>query len=182
LLLLSQTFPKTIGDFTQEGEPLASGKVPGRVDHDPSPCYKSQRKDSKERGKRMKTKTIRQSVVFTAGPREVYESLMDTKKHALFTGAGAKISRKIGGRIMAYDGYIDGINLELIPDKKIVQSWRGSDWPEGHYSRATFSLRKTKGGTQLLFTQSGVPEDQYAAISQGWREHYWKKMKERLPK
>jgi activator of HSP90 ATPase len=125
----------------------------------------------------MKTKTIRQTVSFKATPHAVYEALMDSRTHARFTGAAARISRRVGGKISAYDGYIDGLNLALVPDKKIVQSWRGSDWPEGHYSRAAFALAKTKTGTRLTFTQTRVPEDQVRPISRGWKEHYWEKMK-----
>jgi activator of HSP90 ATPase len=130
----------------------------------------------------MKTKTIRQSVTFVASPHQVYEALMDSRKHARFTGAKARISRKMGGKFTAYDGYIEGIHLNLIPDKKIIQSWRGSDWPEGHYSRATFSLKKVKNGTRLSFTQSGVPDQHYTDIHQGWRDYYWKPMKEMFEK
>jgi activator of HSP90 ATPase len=130
----------------------------------------------------MKTKTIRQSITFKASPHEVYDALMDSRKHAKFTGAQARISRKVGGKFTAYDGYIEGVNLNLVPDKKIVQSWRGSDWPEDHYSMATFSLKKFKNGTYLTFTQSGVPDQYYHDISQGWRDYYWKPMKEMLEK
>jgi activator of HSP90 ATPase len=130
----------------------------------------------------MKTKTIRQSITFKASLHEVYEALMDSRKHARFTGAQARISRKAGGKFTAYDGYIEGVNLNLVPDKKIVQSWRGSDWPEDHYSMATFSLKKFKNGTHLTFTQSGVPDQYYHDISQGWRDYYWKPMKEMLEK
>ncbi|HJX13905.1 MAG TPA: SRPBCC family protein [Dehalococcoidales bacterium] len=130
----------------------------------------------------MKTKTIRQSATFKAVPHDVYEALMDAKKHGQFTGGEADISREVGGRFTAYDGYIEGVNLELVPDNKIVQSWRGSDWPEGHYSRATFSLEKTPSGTRLTFTQTGVPEEFYADISRGWRDYYWGPMKEMLQK
>ena len=130
----------------------------------------------------MKTKTIRQSVTLKTTPHEVYEALMDSRKHARVIGAKARISRKVGGRFSAYDGYIEGVNLNLVPDKKIVQSWRGSDWPKGHYSRATFSLKKVKNGTHLTFTQSGVPDQYYNDISQGWRDYYWKPMKEMLTK
>jgi activator of HSP90 ATPase len=130
----------------------------------------------------MKTKTIRQSVRFKASPHEIYEMLMDSRKHAKLTGEKARISRKIGGKLTAYGGYIEGINLNLVPDRKIVQSWRGSDWPQGHYSRATFSLKKIKNGTHLTFTQSGVPDQYYHDISQGWRDYYWKPMKEMLEK
>jgi len=122
-------------------------------------------------------KVIRQTVTFLAAPAVVYEMLMDSRRHAKFTGDKARISREVGGKIMAYDGYIDGLNLEIVPNRKIVQSWRGSDWPEGHYSKATFALAKVKGGTRLTFTQSGIPEDQVEPIKEGWKEHYWDKMK-----
>jgi len=125
----------------------------------------------------MKNKTIRQSVTFETNPRVIYEMLMDSRKHARFTGEKAVISRKVGGKFTAYAGYINGGNLELVQDKKLVQSWRGSDWPEGHYSKATFALARTKTGTRLTFTQTGVPDDQFRPISLGWKEHYWKKMK-----
>jgi activator of HSP90 ATPase len=130
----------------------------------------------------MNTKTIRQSVTFKASPHAVYEALMDSRKHARFTSAKAKISRKMKGKFTAYDGYIEGFHLDLAADKKIVQSWRGSDWPEGHFSKATFSLKKIKKGTRLTFTQSGVPDQHYGDIRQGWRDYYWKPMKEMLEK
>ncbi|MBI4283715.1 MAG: SRPBCC domain-containing protein, partial [Chloroflexi bacterium] len=69
---------------------------------------------------------------------------------------------------------------ELVPDKKIVQTWRASDWPEGHYSKVIFSLKEIKGGTHLTFTQTGVPEEQYEDIAQGWRDYYWAPIKKML--
>jgi activator of HSP90 ATPase len=138
--------------------------------------------DNGEGDEYMKIKTIRQSVTIKATPHEVYEALMDSRKHSKFTEAKASISRKMGGKFKAYGDYISGVNLELVPDKKIVQSWRGSDWPKGHYSKVTFSLKRVKGGTRLTFGQSGLPEKYYKDISQGWRDYYWKPMKEMLEK
>lgn len=125
----------------------------------------------------MKTRTIRQSVTFKAGAGEVYEALMDAKKHSQFTGSAVKMSREAGGKFSVYGGDIQGVNLELVPGQKIVQSWRYSDWPEGHYSRCTFSLKEVPGGTRLTFTQAVVPEEFYDNISQGWRDYYWEPMK-----
>ena len=62
-------------------------------------------------------RTIKQKVKFNAKPHEVYELLMNSKKHSAFTCDEAKISRKIGGKISAYGNYIEGENLELIKDK-----------------------------------------------------------------
>jgi activator of HSP90 ATPase len=68
--------------------------------------------------------------------------------------------------------------------KYYVLSWRGGIdfWPEGYYSRVTFWLEKIKVGTRLRFTQSGVPDETYDIWDQGWRDYYWKPMKELLEK
>ncbi len=128
----------------------------------------------------MKTKTIRQSVTFRTSPHEAYEALMDSKKHSQFTGDEATISREVGGRFSTFNGYASGTNLELVPDQKIVQSWRASDWPEGLYSTATFSFEEIADGTRLSFIQTGVPEQQLEDVSQGWHDYYWTPLREML--
>jgi activator of HSP90 ATPase len=125
---------------------------------------------------------IRQSVIFRATPHDVYEALMDSSRHTEFTGDEASISRVVGGPIMAYGGYVTGKNLELIPDEKIVQAWRASDWPEGQESTATFTLSAEDGGTRLTFVQEGVPDEQRTDIEQGWIDYYWTPMKAMLEK
>ncbi len=128
----------------------------------------------------MNTKNIRQTVTFKASPHDVYEALMDSKKHSEFTGSEASISRKVGGKFKIYGGEIEGENLELVPDEKIVQSWRYSDWPEGHFSKATFAFKAVPEGARLTFTQTGVPEEFYEDIRQGWHDYYWGPMKKLL--
>ena len=136
--------------------------------------------------KTFSTKNLKQSVTFNALPKEVYEMLMDSKKHAKFTGAKAKISQKEGGKFTAWDGYIDGTNIKLVTGKKILQLWRSDekDWPADHYSRATFSFKngKKKGTTLLSFSQTGIPSKVFADIKQGWKDYYWTPMKEMISK
>ena len=128
------------------------------------------------------SKKINQSVTFRTTPHEVYEVLMDSKKHAAFSGGAAKISRAVGGEISAYDGYISGKNIELVPDKKIVQDWRAVDWPEDYFSRVIFELTPVPEGTRLDFTHTGIPEGEEASFEQGWIDNYWEPMKAFLEK
>ncbi|HUP56750.1 MAG TPA: SRPBCC family protein [Bdellovibrionota bacterium] len=122
-------------------------------------------------------KNIRQSVTLPARPNVVYRALMTSKGHAAFTGGAARIDAKIGGKFSVYDGYITGVNVELARDRRIVQAWRGSDWPKGAYSIATFELEPTRDGkTILTFTQTGVPDEFHADIKKGWKDFYWKPM------
>ena len=128
------------------------------------------------------SKPIKQSVTFKASPHAVYEALMDSKKHSAFTGGKASISRVVGGKYTAYDNYINGKNIELVPDKKIVQSWRASDWPEDYFSTITFKLTPIPEGTRLDFTHEDVLEGTEEEFKQGWIENYWEPMKFYLEK
>jgi len=123
------------------------------------------------------SKPIHQTLAFNSSPHEVYEVLMDSKKHSTFTGGKATISRKVGGTISAYDGYIAGKNIELVPDKKIVQSWRAVDWPEGVFSTITFLFSPVPEGTRLDFTHVDVPDGTEEEFAQGWIDNYWEPMK-----
>ena len=122
------------------------------------------------------SKPIHQTVEFTVSPHEVYEALMSSKKHAEFTSSAARISRKVNGKYTAYDGYITGRNLELIPDQKIVQEWRAVDWQPEQTSQVTFELTAIPSGTRLDFTHTGLPEGSEAEFTQGWIDNYWTPM------
>ena len=76
----------------------------------------------------MKTKTIQQTVRFKAPPREVYELLMDSKKHQSLSGEKAIVSTQVPGKFAAWNGHITGFNLLLKPGAKIVQAWRATGW------------------------------------------------------
>ncbi len=130
----------------------------------------------------MKTKDLEQKAEFNATPHELYEILMNWKKHANMTKAKCSIIRKVGGKFHCYDHYIEGEILELIPDKKIVQKWRNHDFPAEHYSIATFEFEKNGKKTILKFSQKGIPEKLYEDLNKGWKEHYWNKMKTYIAK
>jgi activator of HSP90 ATPase len=126
----------------------------------------------------MKTKTIQQLIRFQASPKEVYEMLMDSQKHQALSGEKASISRKVGGEFTAWNGHITGFNLALKPGQKIVQAWRATGWWPDHYSVAIFDIQKSKRGSQLRFTQIGIPPQRYSGHYRGWIETYWTPMKE----
>jgi activator of HSP90 ATPase len=131
------------------------------------------------------TKNIEQTVTFVgASPHDIYEALLDAKQFAAWSGKKATISRKAGGDVLAFEGFIRAVNVELVPDKRIVQAWKGGieEWPKDHYSIAVFALESTPKGTLLSFTQIGVPETAYAIVEPGWADAYWSRMKKVLEK
>ena len=126
----------------------------------------------------MKTKNIEHKVVLRAAATNVYDALMNSKKHTQFTGEPARISTRVGGAFTCYGDYIRGLNLELVTGERIVQAWRSQDWAEGVFSIVTFSLAAQSGGKTLLrFTQVGVPAGDFKRKNEGWKEHYWEPLK-----
>jgi len=123
-------------------------------------------------------KTIKQKVKFKAAPATVYELLADSKKHSAVTGKKASISRKIGGTFSAAVNRSSGVNVDLVPGKRIVQAWRDARFPEGIFSMAAFTLAATSdGGTELVLTHRGVPKALIPETEQTWRDQYWAKMR-----
>jgi len=125
----------------------------------------------------MKTKNIEQTVIVEARPDDVYDAIIDPRLHAEFTQAQATNTMKVGGKFTAYDNYISGTNIELTKGKKIVQKWTSTDFPDGVYTTVTFAFKKHAKGTELVFTQTGVPEENASEIAQGWKDFYWKPLK-----
>lgn len=130
-----------------------------------------------------KTKTIRQTELIPGEPIEVYEALVDAKKHTEFTGSKATSNSKVGGRFTAWDGYISGKNLKLEKGKRIVQEWKTTEWPAGSESSIVeFTFKKAKNGTELTMVHSNVPAEQADSYRQGWIDSYWEPLKQYFKK
>jgi activator of HSP90 ATPase len=126
------------------------------------------------------TKNITQKVTFNAAPLAVYRALMNSRQHEAFTGQKADISPKVGGKVSCYDGYISGLNVELVPGRRIVQAWRGREWPKGAHSIVTFNFTGRGKKTKLAFEHAGVPAKAAGHIAKGWKFHYWTPLKKYL--
>ena len=78
----------------------------------------------------MKTESLTVSAVIPAAPEAIYKAWMSSRGHSAMTGNGATVVARVGGKHTAWDGYIRGKTLELEPGKRIVQSWRTTDFAE----------------------------------------------------
>ena len=129
------------------------------------------------------TKTIKQTELIPAEPVDVYEALMDAKRHSEFTGSKATSDPRVGGEFTAWDGYIFGKNLKLESGKRIVQEWKTTEWPTDYPpSIVEFTFRQTKDGTELTMVHQNVPAEQVSSYRQGWIDFYWKPLKKYFKK
>ena len=127
---------------------------------------------------------IKLSAVITATPKEIYNAWLDSKAHSAFTGGGAaKIDPKVKGKFTAWDDYISGRNLELVPNKKIVQAWRTTEFPAKHPdSRLEVILEPSAKGTKVTFVHTDIPDGQSADYKKGWKDFYFTPMKKYFSK
>ena len=76
--------------------------------------------------------TFTLTATIPASPQEIYEAWLDSLGHSEMTGGEARMSEEIGAEVSAWDDYISGRNLELIPGERIVQTWRTSEFTDEH--------------------------------------------------
>lgn len=120
---------------------------------------------------------IQQNVDIQATNEQIYEVLLSSEKFSAMTGGkAASIDANSGGALSLFDGMIEARNIELVPNKRIVQAWRVKDWPEGHYSLIRFELDQNGSNTTINFMQTGHPEEAEAHLDAGWHKMYWEPM------
>src|SRR6266481_3881200 len=130
--------------------------------------------------------SIHQETVFKASRKRVYEALTDTKQFEKVTQLGAamqsgmslgtkptEISREVGGAFSIFRGHILGRHIELMPNERIVQAWRVTDWNPGVYSIAKFELVEQGSGTKIVFDHTGFLKGEAEVLASGWKAHYW---------
>jgi activator of HSP90 ATPase len=112
-------------------------------------------------------------------PDAIYEAWMSTEGHTAMTGAEAHIDSSIGGEFDAWDGYITGRTLALDPGRRIVQSWRTSEFTDAHEDSQIEVLLEPMGeGTRVTIRHTNVPDEQLGYERGGWQDSYFDPMRE----
>jgi len=121
--------------------------------------------------------TFTLTTTIPASPEEVYQAWLDSVSHSEMTGGAASMSDEIGAEVSAWDGYITGRNIELVPGERIVQSWRTTEFADQHEdSVITVVLQEVDEGTLLTLVHSNVPDEQTRYQGGGWQQHYFEPM------
>jgi activator of HSP90 ATPase len=118
--------------------------------------------------------TFTLTATIPASAQRIYDTWLDSAGHSEMTGGKASMSKEIGADVSAWDGYITGRNLELAPGKRIVQSWRTTNFSDDHKdSTVEVSFEKVEKGTLLRLVHADVPDGQTSYEQGGWQEHYF---------
>ena len=121
------------------------------------------------------SKTIVQDVLFKGTtPADLYEIYVNAEKHSAATGAPAEICATEGSNFSAHSGYISGKNLQLIPGRLIVQTWRAQSWATDDIDSTFIIHLEPKGADTLLHAiHANVPDNAFDGLDSGWHKMYW---------
>ena len=121
---------------------------------------------------------LKMSATFTIPAKDLYKAWLDSKKHSAMTGADAVVSAKANSKHSAWDGYIWGKTVEVTPGKKIVQTWRTSDFAENDLdSLLEIDFSEKKGKTTVTLMHTNIPKGQGKNYKKGWVDYYFAPMK-----
>jgi len=123
-------------------------------------------------------KPIRKKYTINASIEEVWKSLVNSSYIEKWGGGPAKMNDKVGTKFKLWGGDIYGKNIEIVPDKKLVQEWYSGAWAQP--SILTITLTKAKNKTRVVLKQTNVPKEEYDDIEKGWDEYYFEPIKELL--
>lgn len=115
--------------------------------------------------------------LINASPKAIYDSWLDSQSHSEMTGGEADVSDQVGGRFTAWDGYIEGTNVLLEENQRIIQKWRTSEFSEEEEDSIIEISFAAKGEqTELCLKHSQLPAHGEQYLS-GWENHYFTPMK-----
>lgn len=122
------------------------------------------------------------SSVINASQNQIFDAWLDSDQHSAMTGGKAVVTKTPGESFVAWDGYIEGRNIELESGTRILQHWRTSEFEDSdNDSLLEVLLEAHDNGTVVTIRHSNLPEHgmQY---KQGWVDNYFDPMKEYFAK
>ena len=117
-------------------------------------------------------------LVITADPEEVFAALTNPFQIEIWSGYPADMKAEVGYVFSLWEGDITGVNLEVVPNRRLVQEWFFGERDE--QSLVEIKLKKENGKTILDLKHTHIPAEVYEEITEGWREYYLGSMKEML--
>jgi activator of HSP90 ATPase len=116
--------------------------------------------------------SVHREATIPAPPGRVYDLLADAEALSALSGKSGAAARSAGGEFTAFDGYVTGRQVELVPGERIVQAWRFPVWEPGVYSIVRFTLVPANSGTMLAIDQDGEPADWHDHVCANWPTFY----------
>ena len=121
-------------------------------------------------------------VKYRVPPHIIYEALTNQDMILKYTQTPAKFDKTPGSKFMLYDGNIQGTNIELQENKKIVQEWKFCTWEQ--YAELTLDFKERAGNESTIFvSMKNIPKldktnriIEPRVVENGWHSQIFKKI------
>ncbi|KAL0582097.1 hypothetical protein ABG067_008243, partial [Albugo candida] len=151
--------------------------TPKTETHSSATKFSTSTKETNAAPQKVNTTSFSDTIEFQCSAHELYETLTDINRAQIWTRGPVKLTREVGSAFEFFGGNVSGEMVELVPDQKIVQTWRLKSWPVGHYSKVTMELDQGKDFTALKIHQTGIPVGQEELTTSNWSGYYWRAIK-----
>lgn len=107
-------------------------------------------------------------------PDEVMELLTNPEFIKDWSGADAIMEKKVGGKFMMFDGWVEG-KITGITDDGLSYTWKPSNWQkETAASEVSYKLVAVDHGTDVEVEHTNFPnEEEMESHKKGWEEHFF---------
>lgn len=120
--------------------------------------------------------TIEVTRMIPARPERIFAAWLSGEEHGLMIGSTATYNDATG-EFTAWDGYISGRTTAKEPNRRIVQAWRTTEFPEGAPdSKLEVRLSEQDGSTRVTLVHTDIPDGQGESYEIGWSDHYFDPM------
>ena len=116
---------------------------------------------------------IHKEATFPVAPERIYELLTNGAKFGAVTGKPGKGGGSAGAYFSAFDDWLEGRQIELVPNERVVQAWRFTEWDPGVYSIVRFTLTPEGSGTKLVVDHDAYLADYHEHLSTNWGPFYF---------
>jgi uncharacterized protein YndB with AHSA1/START domain len=131
----------------------------------------------------MKKEALRVSTTIPAAPTTLYLAWLSAEQHGAMTSSTAKIDSQVGGKFQACNGYISGKIVVLDLGRRIIMSWRTTDFPrDAADSRVEIHFEALGGSTRLTILHTEIPEGQGEKYRVAWNDNYFVPMRTHFSK
>ena len=121
----------------------------------------------------MKKEALRVTSTIPVAPTTLYFAWIDSTHHSSMTGQTAKLDPVVGAKYSCCNGYVTGKLVILDLGRRIVESWRTTDFPrDAADSRVEVHFETFGMSTRILILHTEIPEGQSEKYKALWNERY----------
>lgn len=86
-------------------------------------------------------------------------------------GGPAKMSSREGAEFKLWGGEIYGENIQVVPEKRLVQNWY--DGKSDEPSIVTINIKALKTQTNIELIHTNIPKEEVKSFRMGWDDYYF---------